>query len=154
MATPPPVPLSDTRRSFWCAVLIGAGVMAGIDEILFHQILQWHHFFDHATPTVGILSDGLLHAAELLALVAGFFLLTDLARRQQLSVGWAWAGVFLGMGGFQLFDGIVSHKLLRIHQIRYDVDLLVYDLAWNLSALILLGIGLWLYRRASRPEHR
>ncbi|PMR72734.1 DUF2243 domain-containing protein [Billgrantia endophytica] len=152
MATPPPV--TSPRRSLWYAVLVGAGVMAGIDEILFHQILQWHHFFDHATPAVGILSDGLLHAAELLAIVAGFFLLTDLARRRQLAVSWAWAGVFLGMGGFQLFDGIVNHKLLRIHQIRYGVDLLVYDLTWNLSALVLLGVGIWLYRRASRLERK
>ena len=152
MVTPPPATSPYPRRSLWCAVLVGAGVMAGIDEIVFHQILQWHHFFDHATPTVGILSDGLLHAAELLAIVAGFFLLLDLARRQLLALSWAWAGFFLGMGGFQLFDGIVSHKLLRIHQIRYGVDLLIYDLTWNLTALALLAIGVWLYRRASRLE--
>ncbi len=56
------------------------------------------------------------------------------------------------MGGFQLFDGIVSHKLLRIHQIRYGVDLFAYDLAWNLSALALLLVGAWLYRRARRLD--
>ena len=126
--------------------------MAGIDEIVFHQLLQWHHFFDHATPTVGIVSDGLLHAAELLAIVIGAPLLIDLAQRRRLATHWAWAGFFLGMGGFQLFDGIVSHKLLRIHQIRYGVDLFYYDLIWNLSALALLLVGMWLYRRARRLE--
>lgn len=126
--------------------------MAGIDEIVFHQLLQWHHFFDHATPTVGIVSDGLLHAAELLAIVIGASLLIDLAQRRRLATHWAWAGFFLGMGGFQLFDGIVSHKLLRIHQIRYGVDLFYYDLIWNLSALALLLVGMWLYRRARRLE--
>lgn len=140
------------RRSLWSAVLVGAGVMAGIDEIVFHQLLQWHHFFDHATPTIGIVSDGLLHAAELLAIVIGAFLLIDLAQRRRLATHWAWAGFFLGMGGFQLFDGIVSHKLLRIHQIRYGVDLFYYDLIWNLSALALLLVGMWLYRRARRLE--
>lgn len=140
----------SARRSFWSAALVGAGVMAGIDEIIFHQLLQWHHFFDHATPTIGIVSDGLLHAAELLAIVIGAFLLIDLAQRRWLATHWAWAGFFLGMGGFQLFDGIVSHKLLRIHQIRYGVDLLYYDLIWNLSALALLMVGVWLYRRAKR----
>jgi uncharacterized membrane protein len=154
MASPRPSPTTahDARCSLWFAALAGAGVMAGIDEIVFHQLLQWHHFFDQATPTVGIVSDGLLHAAELLAIVIGAFLLLDLARCKQLASHWAWAGFFLGMGGFQLFDGIVSHKLLRIHQIRYGVDLLAYDLTWNITALILLLVGVWLYRRARRLE--
>lgn len=158
MTSPRPSPAytkaHDARRSLWFAALAGIGVMAGIDEIVFHQLLQWHHFFDHATPGIGILSDGLLHAAELLAIVIGTFLLIDLAQRRLLATRWAWAGVFLGMGVFQLFDGIVSHKILRIHQIRYGVDLLVYDLIWNLSALGLLLIGMGLVRRARRSERR
>jgi uncharacterized membrane protein len=33
-----------------------------------------------------------------------------------------------GAGTFNLFDGTVDHKLLRLHQIREDVpDLLPYD---------------------------
>lgn len=156
MTSPPPTPDTAhphaTRHSLWFAVLAGAGVMAGIDEIVFHQLLQWHHFFDRATPTVGIVSDGLLHAAELLAIVVGTALLIDLARQRRLAARWAWAGFFLGMGGFQLFDGTVSHKLLRIHQIRYGVDLLAYDLAWNITALVLLLAGMALYRRARRLQ--
>ncbi|MFV9503027.1 MAG: DUF2243 domain-containing protein, partial [Oscillochloridaceae bacterium umkhey_bin13] len=50
---------------------------------------------------VGLRSDGLLHAAELLAIVAGGFLLGDLLRQQTLARRWAWAGLFLGAGGFQ-----------------------------------------------------
>lgn len=148
----PPADAADARRSRWYAALAGAGVMAAIDEIVFHQWLQWHHFFDRATPAVGIVSDGLLHAAELLAIVIGTTLLIDLAQRRRLMARWAWAGFFLGMGGFQLFDGIVSHKLLRIHQIRYGVDLLAYDLTWNLTGLVLLLVGSVLYRRARRQE--
>ena len=139
---------ADARHSLLCALPLGAGVMAAVDEILFHQILQWHHFFDRATPFIGILSDGLLHAAELLALVAGSLLLLRLARQHRLRVRQAWAGLLLGAGGFQLFDGIVSHKLLRIHQIRYDVPLLWYDLTWNGIALVLLLLGYALWRRA------
>ncbi|MGW5053687.1 DUF2243 domain-containing protein [Actinokineospora sp. NPDC004072] len=132
-----------------CA-LLGAAGMAAIDEIVFHQLLAWHHFYDRATPTVGLLSDGLLHTAELVGLVAGFTLLADLLRRRTLSPAHAWAGLFLGLGAFQLFDGIVDHKLLRIHQIRYNVDLLPYDLAWNGTGLLLLTLGGFLAVRASR----
>jgi uncharacterized membrane protein len=145
MAEPPPV---DHRRSLGYAMLVGIGVMAGVDEIIFHQLLQWHHFYDWSTPAWGIFSDGLLHAAELLAVVAGFFLIADLARRGALARQWAWAGFCLGAGGFQVFDGLFIHKVLGLHQIRYGVDLLLYDLTWNLSGLALIVIGVVLLRRA------
>lgn len=145
-------PRIEPKRSLWAAFLIGIGIMAAVDEIIFHQLLQWHHFFDRSTPAAGIVSDGLLHAAELIAVVAGFFLIADLGRRDALAVRWAWAGGFLGLGAFQLFDGIIDHKLLRVHQIRYGVDLLPYDLAWNLVGLALLLTGVWLWRRASSAE--
>lgn len=132
-----------------CGV-IGAAVMAAVDEIVFHQMLGWHHFYDRSTRGVGLLSDGLLHTAELLALVAGFFLFADLRRRRSLSPAHGWAGFFLGLGLFQLFDGIVDHKLLRLHQIRYGVDITPYDWAWNLGGLVLLVTGLVLARRAGR----
>lgn len=155
-----PRPSGAPHQSLRAAALIGIGLMAAADEIVFHQLLGWHHFYDQATPAIGLLSDGLLHAAELIALVAGFFLLLDLRRRSSLLAAWAWAGGFLGAGGFQLFDGLVDHKVLRLHQIRYGVDLLPYDLAWNGAGLVLIGIGLWLWRQAgtassstARPSH-
>jgi uncharacterized membrane protein len=132
-----------------CA-LIGMAVMAGTDEIVFHQLLGWHHFYDRSTTKVGLFSDGLLHTAELLALVAGFFLYADLRRRRVLAAAHARAGFFLGLGAFQLFDGIVDHKLLRVHQIRYGVDVTPYDWAWNLGGLALLLIGCALFARAAR----
>jgi uncharacterized membrane protein len=136
-----------------CA-LIGAAVMAAADEIVFHQLLHWHHFYDRSTTGVGLLSDGLLHTAELLALVAGFVLFADLRRRRALSPAYGWAGFFLGAGAFQLFDGIVDHKLLRVHQIRYGVDVTPYDWAWNLAGGLLLLVGAALSVRAARRERR
>lgn len=146
-----PRPIPDRSRSLWAPFLIGAGIMAAVDEIVFHQLLAWHHFYDRATPAVGLLSDGLLHAAELIALVAGFFLLAEVRRRGALDAGRARAGLLLGAGAFQLFDGIVDHKLLRVHQIRYGVDLFPYDLAWNAFAVLLLLLGGVLLHRARRP---
>ena len=141
-------------RSMAVCALVGAALMAAVDEIVFHQLLGWHHFFDRSTPAVGLVSDGLLHTAELLALVAGFVGYADLRRRRALAPAHAWAGLFLGLGGFQLFDGVVDHKLLRVHQIRYGVDLLPYDIAWNAGALVLLSIGTTLAIRARRRTSR
>lgn len=142
-----------SSRSFRVAFLIGIGVMAAIDEIVFHQLLAWHHFYDLATPDWALFSDGLLHAAELLILVAGFFLFADLRRQQQLLPVWAWSGFFFGMGAFQLFDGIVDHKILRLHQVRYGVEnLLLYDIGWNAAGVLLLLIG-WIMRmKAKRAD--
>ncbi|POX42263.1 DUF2243 domain-containing protein [Streptomyces sp. Ru73] len=150
--TPPP-PHGDRlqpRRSLAVCALIGVAVMAALDEIVFHQVLHWHHFYDRSTPGIALLSDGLLHTGELLALVAGFVLFADLRRRRALVPGHAWAGFFLGLGGFQLFDGVIDHKLLRLHQVRYGVDVAPYDWAWNLAGCVLLLLGIALALRAAR----
>src|SRR5690625_7677478 len=107
------------RRSLGAAALVGIGVMAGIDEIIFHQLLQWHHFFDRSTPVVGLLSDGLLHAAELMAIVAGIFLVLCFSRGRAAVVSWDWAGFFMRLGGIRLFDGTIGHRVGSNHQVRY-----------------------------------
>ncbi|WP_218221031.1 DUF2243 domain-containing protein [Nesterenkonia sp. Act20] len=141
----------DHRRSVWVAGLLGFAIMAAVDQIVFHQILAWHHFYDRGTSDIALLSDGLLHSAELIMLVAGIFLIADLSRRQALGMASAWGGFCLGAGTFQLFDGIVNHKVLRLHQIRYDVEsILPYDLAWNLFGAALLIIGVIITWRAGQ----
>lgn len=132
----------DLRSSALSAGLIGVAMMSTIDEIVFHQLLAWHHFYDRSTTDTALLSDGLLHAAELVALVAGFFWFSDLRRRNALAPKVAWGGFFIGAGLFQLWDGLVDHKLLEFHQVRYGVDLLPYDLAWNLAGIAILAAGI------------
>lgn len=143
------------NRSYWAAFLLGIAAMAAVDEIVFHQILGWHHFYDNATPDIALLSDGLLHAAELFVFVFGFFLMLDARRRLSFWPAAAWAGFFVGLGMFQLWDGIVDHKILRVHQIRYGVELLPYDIAWNAAAALLLITGsIWTLVLARRAHPR
>jgi len=126
--------------------------MAAVDEIVFHQLLGWHHFYDRATPAIGLLSDGLLHAAELFALVGGFFLIAHTVRTGRFRWSSAFAGFFVGAGVFQVWDGVVDHKVLRVHQIRYGVDLLPYDIAWVTAGLVLLAIGVVIAVVAGRAD--
>ena len=58
-----------------------------------------------------------------------------------------WRHSWSAAGGFQLYDGTVQHKLLGLHQIRYHVDLVPYDVAWNVVAVALIVAGLVLLRR-------
>jgi len=138
------------RRNVLSGTLVGIGVAAFVDEVVFHQLLQWHHFYDKSTTAAGLFSDGLFHAFGWFAVVAGLFLFADLRRHRAL-IPARWAGsVLLGTGGFQLYDGTIQHKLLTLHQIRYDVELLPYDIAWNTLAVLMLGVGIWLLVR-TRP---
>src|SRR3954447_19408380 len=139
-------------RSVWAGVLIGIGIAAFVDETVFHQLLHWHHFYDRSTPDVGLVSDGLLHAFGFVAVVAGLCLLAGLRRRQALVVDRWVSGLLLGAGGFQLYDGLVQHKVFGLHQIRYGVHLLPYDLTWNLVAAGLVVAGAVLTVRSRRTR--
>ncbi|MFJ7666501.1 DUF2243 domain-containing protein [Lysinibacillus sp. NPDC097195] len=131
-------------RNFWSGFLFGIGLVAFIDETFFHQLLRWHHFYDKSTTDIGLISDGLFHAFSWFATIAGLFLVADLRRRNGYWLKRWIAGVFIGAGGFQLYDGIIQHKLMRIHQIRYVDNVVTYDVIWNIIAAIILIVGIYL----------
>lgn len=134
-------------RSLTSGLLIGVGVAGFLDETVFHQLLHWHHFYDKSTPTVGLVSDGWFHAVSWAAMVAGLFLFADLQRRHATARTRLWAGALIGFGGFQVYDGLIQHKVLGLHQIRYGVELWPYDLGWNVVGGLALVLGLVLLRR-------
>lgn len=137
-------------RSVLSGVLIGVGLAAFLDEAVFHQLLHWHHFYDRSTAATGLVSDGLFHAFSWVATVLGLVLVADLRRRAALSGAGLLAGVLLGAGVFQLYDGTVQHKLLGLHQIRYHVDIAAYDWTWNGTGAVMLVVGVWLLWSSTR----
>ncbi|WP_059103615.1 DUF2243 domain-containing protein [Shouchella shacheensis] len=142
-------------RNLWSGLLFGVGIAAFIDEAVFHLILHWHHFYDKATTEIGLISDGLFHALGWFATIGGLFVFADLRRRKALwPVRW-WGSVLMGTGAFQLYDGTIQHKLMRLHQIRYDVEnLLIYDLVWSMVAVLLIVAGLILVIRTRSKAHQ
>jgi uncharacterized membrane protein len=137
-------------RNLWSGILFGIGLAAFIDETIFHQLLHWHHFYDKSTTSIGLVSDGLFHAFSWFATIASLFLFSDLRRRNALNLTRWVGGVLLGAGAFQLYDGTIQHKLMRIHQIRYNVNIAPYDLTWNILAILMIVIGLFLVYRSRR----
>jgi uncharacterized membrane protein len=134
-------------RNVWSGLLFGVGLIAFIDETAFHQLLHWHHFYDKTTSSAGLISDGLFHALSWFATVGGMFLIADLRRRRAWLVR-RWTGsVLLGAGAFQLYDGTIQHKIMRLHQIRYVDNVLFYDLIWNFAALAFMIVGIALIWR-------
>ncbi|GAA1435961.1 DUF2243 domain-containing protein [Microlunatus lacustris] len=132
---------SYRARNTGSGLLFGVGLVSFVDETVFHQLLHWHHFYDKSTTEAGLVSDGLFPAFGWFAVVAALFMVADL--RRHAGLWWSrWVGgVLIGAGGFQLYDGLVQHKILGLHQIRYGVDLISYDVTWNMVAAVLIGVG-------------
>ena len=129
-------------QNFFSGFLFGIGFIAFIDEAVFYQLLRWHHFYDKSTSDIGLISDGLFHAFSWFATIGGLFMLADLRRKTALQVKKWWGSVLLGAGAFQLYDGIIHHKILQVHQIRYVDHVFLYDVVWNVTALLLIAFGL------------
>ncbi|MDG5787163.1 DUF2243 domain-containing protein [Evansella sp. AB-P1] len=140
------------RRNAWSGILFGIGLVAFIDETVFHQLLRWHHFYDKSTTDMGLISDGFFHAFSWFATIGGLFMFADLRRRNGLWIKKWFGGVLLGGGLFQLYDGTIQHKLMKIHQIRYVENVIVYDLIWNVIALIMVLIGIILLFTQNREN--
>ena len=140
------------NQNFWSGFLFGVGLIAFLDEALFHQLLHWHHFYDKSTTDVGLVSDGLFHALSYFATIAGLFMLADLRRRNGFWFKRWLAGILIGVGAFQLYDGTIQHKIMRLHKIRYVDHVFVYDIIWNVIAAIILLIGIVLTVKASKSK--
>ncbi len=143
------------------ALLLGVGLGGFVDGIVLHQILQWHHMISdtagNPTDTVSgleanTLADGLFHAATWVLTAVGIVLLW----RAMRAGGGALPGLLLlglvlaGWGSFQLFDAVVNHHLLNLHNAKEGRGRVAADIGWIVSGFALLGGGLGLARRAGR----
>lgn len=144
----------SAKKNIWSGILFGIGLAAFIDETVFHQLLRWHHFYDKSTTDIGLISDGLFHAFSWFATIGGLFLLADIRRRAALVVKKWWGGVLLGAGFFQLYDGIIQHKWMRLHQIRYVENVIYYDLIWNTLAVVMIIFGIFFAFRKGQTGRR
>jgi uncharacterized membrane protein len=141
------------------AFVLGLGLGAFIDGIVFHQILQWHHLLtdtgDHPGDTVSgleanTLADGLFHLATWFLVAAGMLLTVRSWQRRELAPPWrVHLGMLLaGWGAFNLVEGLVDHQLLGIHHVRDDLGgPLGWDLAFLGFGMLLVIAGMVLARR-------
>jgi uncharacterized membrane protein len=146
---------ASQRSTLWSGAILGIGLMGAVDSIIFHQLLQWHNFYYDTTEFWRIFSDGLLQAFTAGMLFIGAMRLWTKRLHIAEVLGGAplWAGLLFGAGAFQLFDGTINHKVLRLHQVREGVDNnLPYDIAWNGFALGLLVFGWLVFQRTDTRE--
>lgn len=58
------LPRLSRRHSLRVGAMIGVALVAAVAEIVFHQLLGWHHFYDRSVREVALMSDGVLRRAD------------------------------------------------------------------------------------------
>ena len=140
------------RSLLWPAVLVGIGAAGSLDEIVLHQLLRWHHFYDRGSQAAGLIADGIFHLGSTTVLVIGLVLLVQRWHTGRDPLRQAAAGILVGAGGFNLYDGTIQHKLLGLHQVRARApNTLPYDLVFIALAAVMLLAGLLLLRATGSP---
>jgi uncharacterized membrane protein len=131
-------------------LLAGLGLGGFFDGIVFHQILQWHHLVSSQEETntlsgleTNTTADGIFHI--IMWFVLGFSLvwLWGAGRRRQLPRAWMALGglLLLGWGAFNIFDGVMLHLVLNLHDAREDNQELLWNLLWIAWGGLFAAIG-------------
>ncbi|MDQ2049150.1 DUF2243 domain-containing protein [Natronolimnohabitans sp. A-GB9] len=143
------------RRLLLSGGTIGFGFGAVIDVVLFHQIFQTHHllsgFYDPYSLDglrTNVMFDGLFTLGMLSIMAVGLGLLWRLANGtdRRFSTTYLVGAIVVGMGTFNVIDGVVSHYVLDLHNVVHGTE--AWNPHWLAVSVLMLAVGLWLLRRA------
>lgn len=163
----PQMSRKQARSVLFTGVLIGIGIASFLDETIFHQLLQWHAFYWATDEHGRILSDGGFHLFSTLLVLWGLLRVwRGRARWRATSGSILIAGILMGAGGFNLYDGIIQHAILHFHLVNEHVCTvssfnvnnslatcpqdIPYEVVWDLVGFIILAIGFLLWRENRR----
>jgi uncharacterized membrane protein len=156
-------PRRERKTAPAAGVVLGMGLVALADGIVLHMLLEWHHMVSSVHPPTTLAAmhvntywDGWFHTGAWLAVVLGVALLWRAAQRgDAVPATRAFVGyVLIGVGAFNLAEGLVDHHLLRLHHVREIANPLLYDVAFLVVGGVLpLALG-WAMRRRRGPRYR
>jgi uncharacterized membrane protein len=139
-------------------LVLGAGLAALTDGVVFHQLLQWHHMasdLDSAANFPGlrfnVTLDGALHAGALALILAGLALLWSARHRVRTPevTRRFWGSIIVGFGGFNVIEGVIDHHILGLHHVNETVapaEWPMWDYGFLAVSAGVLALGLWLGR--------
>jgi uncharacterized membrane protein len=145
-------------------VLVGIGLGAFFDGIVFHQLLQWHHMLSGWYPTNSLENvrlntawDGIFHSFAYVAVLTGLYLFWQELRRGEFD--WSsrrlLGALLIGWGVFNLLEGAVDHELLKLHQVNEtvpDAHRIYWDIAFLLWGAVMIVIGGAMARQTGEEE--
>ena len=145
-------PLTPPVRAIAAGGLIGSGIAAWVDEIVFYHLLAWNNHVNTSTFELGQVLDNAVHAAGVFTPLFGLVLAAGARRPGGPFRRALLGGALLGAAFFRLVDILVEHastKLLRSHN---PAEIALYDHAWALVAWPLFVAGLLTVLTAARPK--
>ncbi|MBX0296471.1 DUF2243 domain-containing protein [Haloarcula nitratireducens] len=146
-----------TRRALLAAGVFGFGFSGLIDVLVLHHVLQWHHLVSAVYPQdtlsglrTNILADGLFSLTMLSIMCVGGGLLWQSERRtaEPLALRPVAGAAVVGLGVFDLFDVVVDHMLLGLHQPLSQAGR--YNPHWAAVSLLFIAAGYYIYRTGTR----
>ena len=146
-----------TPRALLAGGLFGFGFSGLIDTLLLHLVFQWHHLLSGVSRTdtldglrTNVLADGLFSIAMLVVAGIGAGLLWRAERRTDvpLAIRPIAGAAVLGLGAFDLYDALVDHVLLGLHQPLSQGGR--YNPHWIVVSVLVLLAGAYLYGTGTR----
>ncbi len=147
-------------------IFLGIGIAGFIDETVFHQLLQWHNFYWGTDEHGRILSDFIFHVGSMLMLLWGAARMWhDRTTYHPLRSKVILAGIPIGAGGFNAYDGVVQHLIFHFHlvdefacsqpmngsnSIATCPQDIPYEIVWIGIGAAVAALGIMVWRRAVR----
>lgn len=155
-----------TTRALIAAGIFGFGFSGLIDVLVLHHVLQWHHLVSGIYPMntlsglrTNILADGLFSIGMLIIMGIGAGLLWRAERRTHvpLVVRPLAGSALIGLGVFDLYDAIVDHALLGLHQPvgaggqPFSLGG-QYNPHWAVVSLLFVAAGYYIYKTGTQER--
>lgn len=145
---------SHSRLPLLGSGIFGFGFGALLDVVVFHLILQWHHLLsDYFSPTTldglrtNVYYDGLFSLVMVGVMTVGMAVVWRELNgdSETYSALRAVGAILVGAGLFNVFDGVVDHYVLGIHNAVHGTQAL--NPHWVGASLLLLGVGILVVAR-------
>ncbi|MFC6227718.1 DUF2243 domain-containing protein [Paenibacillus allorhizosphaerae] len=108
---------------------------------------QWHSTNMHTDRQHQIVSDGIFHlTVTAITFVASIVLWnsdpTETGNRNKLFA----SGLLSGAGLFNFLEGVINHHILQLHHERPGQNQFFFDLAYDITGILMILIGLALLK--------
>jgi uncharacterized membrane protein len=129
------------RLTIAAGMLLGVGLGGFVDGILFHQVLQWHEMISSVLPPVTLVAVkvnmlwvGVFHIFAWVMTALGVITLAHAAdAERQVPVPRPLGASFaIGMGLFNVVEGIIDHQILGLHHVHPGA----WQTAWDIGFIV------------------
>ncbi|WP_394741403.1 DUF2243 domain-containing protein [Natronococcus roseus] len=143
------------RRVLLAGGTVGFGFGAIIDVVIFHLTLQTHHLLSGIYDPysldgmrTNVMFDGLFLLGMLGVMGVGLGLTWRLVNGSdaRFSTRYLIGSVVVGAGAFNVFDGVVSHYVLDLHNVVHGTE--AWNPHWLAVSVLMLAVGTLLVRSA------